>query len=48
MAYKATFRPMERLGRDGGRPMGEIDTANDPSIGDQLPTRTPRRILIDA
>ena len=48
MAYKATFRPLERLGRDGWRPMGEIEVTAAPDIGDQLPTRSPRRILVDA
>jgi arginine-tRNA-protein transferase len=47
MAYKATFRPLERLGRDGWRRMDapEIET---PVIDRPLPTRAPRRILVDA
>ena len=46
MAYKATFKPMERLGRDGWRRM---DAPEPVQIADRpLPTRTPRRILVDA
>jgi arginine-tRNA-protein transferase len=48
MAYKASFKPMERLGRDGWRPMDSVETATAPVMIEQLPTRTPRRILIDA
>jgi arginine-tRNA-protein transferase len=48
MAYKAQFKPMERLGRDGWRRMDAPEPEPIPSIGDQLPVRTPRRILVDA
>jgi arginine-tRNA-protein transferase len=48
MAYKASFRPMERLGREGWQRMDQVELAEPPSIGDQLPTRSPRRILVDA
>ena len=48
MGYKASFRPMERLGRDGWRRMDAPELERLPSIGDQLPARTPRRILVDA
>ena len=48
MAYKATFKPMERLGREGWSAMDVIDAPEAPSIGDQLPSRSPRRILVDA
>ena len=46
MAYKASFKPMERLGRDGWRAMDApepVEVAERP-----LPTRSPRRILVDA
>jgi arginine-tRNA-protein transferase len=47
MAYKATFRPLERLGRDGWRRMDEPES--EPVVVDRpLPTRAPRRILVDA
>ena len=46
MAYKASFKPMERLGRDGWRAM---DAPEPPPVLERpLPTRTPRRILVDA
>ena len=48
MAYKTSFRPLERLGRDGWRRMdrAELDSANEPL---NLPTRRERkRLLIDA
>jgi arginine-tRNA-protein transferase len=48
MTYKASFRPMERLGRDGWRRMDTPETLPEPLIADQLPVRTPRRILVDA
>ena len=48
MAYKASFRPMERLGRDGWRRMDALETLPEPLIADQLPARTPKRILVDA
>ena len=48
MAYKASFRPMERLGRDGWRRMDAPDALSEPLIADQLPARSPKRILIDA
>ena len=48
MAYKATFKPLERLGREGWGPMDAVEVTAAPDIGDQLPTRSPRRILVDA
>lgn len=46
MAYKTNFRPMERLGREGWRPMMDAPVEIDaPRI---LPSRSPARILIDA
>ncbi len=47
MAYKAAFRPLERLGRDGWR---RIDAPEPIELIPErpLPTRSPRRILIDA
>jgi arginine-tRNA-protein transferase len=49
MTYKTGFQPMERLGRDGWRRMGEADTGDG---GDRrivtLPVRRERRRLIDA
>ena len=48
MAYKATFKPMERLSREGWSSMDVIDASEPPSIGEQLPSRSPRRILVDA
>ena len=47
MAYKASFKPMERLGRDGWRAMDAPETV-EPVVDRPLPTRTPRRILVDA
>ncbi len=47
MAYKASFRPMERLGRDGWRAMGEPE-AEPVEVAAQIPARSPRRILVDA
>ena len=48
MAYKATFKPLERLGREGWSPMDAAPTLDLPSIDEQLPSRSPRRILVDA
>jgi len=48
MAYKASFRPMEKLGREGWRRMDEPEVVPVPSIAEQLPVRRPSRILIDA
>jgi len=45
MAYKVNFKPMERLGRDGWRP---IDAPVEVDIPQVLPSRGPARILIDA
>ena len=39
MAYKASFRPMERLGRDGWRRMDAPEMLPEPLIADQLPAR---------
>ena len=47
MAYKAAFRPMERLGRDGWRRMDQVEPVAE-TIDRPLPVRSPRRILIDA
>jgi len=47
MAYKASFKPLERLGRDGWRRMDEPESEA-PIIDRPLPTRAPRRILVDA
>src|SRR5688500_10581865 len=48
MAYKTSFRPLERLGRDGWRRLDEPET----STADErrvLPLRTkPRRLLVEA
>jgi arginine-tRNA-protein transferase len=49
MAYKTSFRPLERLGRDGWRRMD--DTDEDPETNEPLvlPTRRSKsRLLIDA
>ena len=46
MAYKASFKPMERLGRDGWRRM---DAPEPLTVAERpLPARSPRRILVDA
>jgi len=45
MAYKAGFRPMERLGRDGWRPM-EMGTVKE-AVSVTLPSRS-RKVVIDA
>jgi arginine-tRNA-protein transferase len=48
MAYKQSFRPLERLGRDGWRRMDEPEV---PALDERRapPLRMqPRRILIDA
>jgi hypothetical protein len=39
---------MERLGRDGWRRMDSPESLPEPLISDQLPARSPKRILIDA
>jgi leucyl-tRNA---protein transferase len=47
MAYKASFKPLERLGRDGWRRMDSPEP--EPiAIDRPLPARSPRRILVDA
>ncbi len=48
MAYKASFKPIERLGRDGWRRMDAPETDAATAISDQLPSRRPSRILVDA
>jgi leucyl-tRNA---protein transferase len=48
MAYKASFRPMERLGRDGWRRMDQAEGPAQTTIAEQLPARRPNRILVDA
>jgi arginine-tRNA-protein transferase len=46
MEYKTRFRPLERLGRDGWKRMGE---ELEPELPIALPVRTQRhRLLIDA
>ena len=49
MAYQTSFRPLERLGRDGWRRTDEVEAdagVNEPLV---LPTRRDRRrLLIDA
>ena len=47
MAYKASFKPMERLGRDGWRRMDAPEPAPI-ELDKQLPARSPKRILVDA
>jgi len=47
MAYKTSFRPLERLGRDGWRRMDEPESGAEREI--VLPgRRTPNRLLIEA
>jgi leucyl-tRNA---protein transferase len=49
MAYKTSFRPLERLGRDGWRRMDGVETAVPATEALNLPTRRERRrLLIDA
>ena len=49
MAYKTSFRPLERLGRDGWRRMDEAAADGDADDTIALPTRRARnRLLIDA
>jgi arginine-tRNA-protein transferase len=49
MAYKTSFRPLERLGRDGWRRMEGMATDSPVSEPLVLPTRRDRRrLLIDA
>ena len=49
MAYKTSFRPLERLGRDGWQRFDQSETVEQVPVEVILPTRTPaRRILIDA
>jgi arginine-tRNA-protein transferase len=47
MAYKTSFRPLERLGRDGWRRMDETEgeAATEPV---ELPARRKRRLFTDA
>jgi arginine-tRNA-protein transferase len=48
MAYKTSFRPLERLGRDGWRRVDEREP-QPPREAIVLPTRRARsRLLIDA
>ena len=48
MAYKTSFKPLERLGRDGWRRMDELGGAA-PADPFSLPNRRERkRLLIDA
>jgi hypothetical protein len=46
MAYKATFRPLERLGRDGWRRMDDDQTVTNGEVA--LPGRRHRKLLIEA
>jgi leucyl-tRNA---protein transferase len=49
MAYKTSFRPLERLGRDGWRRMDEMDEGDIDAGAFDIPTRRSRhRLLIDA
>jgi len=49
MAYKTSFRPLERLGRDGWRRMDEAETDDSADQAFALPTRRDRRrLLIEA
>jgi len=50
MAYKTSFRPLERLGRDGWRRMDGTEVEEGPSsVPLDLPVRPgPKRLLIDA
>jgi arginine-tRNA-protein transferase len=49
MAYKTSFRPLERLGRDGWRRMDSGEDEATSSEPFNLPTRRERRrLLIDA
>jgi arginine-tRNA-protein transferase len=49
MAYKTSFRPLERLGRDGWRRMDEEDAPVEETGAFAIPTRRTRhRLLIDA
>jgi arginine-tRNA-protein transferase len=48
MQYKTNFRPLERLGRDGWRRFDAPESLPDAVIEDQLPSRSPRRIPVDA
>jgi arginine-tRNA-protein transferase len=46
MAYKTRFRPIEKLGREGWKRIGEED---EPELPIALPVRPQRqRLLIDA
>jgi arginine-tRNA-protein transferase len=47
MAYKASFKPLERLGRDGWRRM-DAPEPEPVTVDRPLPARSPRRILVDA
>ena len=49
MAYKTSFRPLERLGRDGWRRMDDVDGEVKAEDALAIPTRRTRhRLLIDA
>lgn len=48
MGYKASFQPLERLGREGWRRMGEAEARTIPTLDEQLPSRRPSRIIVDA
>jgi arginyl-tRNA--protein-N-Asp/Glu arginylyltransferase len=49
MAYKTSFRPLERLGRDGWRRMDELELEPEGNEPLMIPTRRSRhRLLIDA
>ena len=49
MAYKTSFRPLERLGRDGWRRMDDADGDEDLVSAFAIPTRRSKhRLLIDA
>jgi leucyl-tRNA---protein transferase len=42
MKYKTSFRPLERLGRDGWRRMDDIEREPQPELELRLPTRAQR------
>jgi arginine-tRNA-protein transferase len=49
MAYKTSFRPLERLGRDGWRRMDRVEAADALDEPIALPSRRDRkRLLIEA
>ena len=47
MAYKASFRPLEKLGREGWRGL-DAPESGPATLDRPVPSRAPRRILVDA